>query len=359
MSNNNMFTDAAAGRGNSGQLAVQQSIHPQNALATSDQQRAIAEVQAALVIAQSRPRNELQARDRLIKACQRQGLASSAIYTFPRGGQSVTGPSIRLAEVAARCWGNMTYGMRELSRADGESEVEAYAWDLETNTKVVRQFAVRHVRDKKTGNVRLTDERDIYEMIANQGQRRVRAVILEIIPGDIIEEAVDECNKTMQAALPRGTDMVKGIKDMLFAFKPLGVGKEAIEKRLGHKLTPEATQPSEYMALLKIYTSINDGFSRPDEWFDLEADKANGDLNDKLSKAAKASGKDKQQSHPPAQEAPPAQEPPAKEVKEEAQAAEGVHRFECAKTDKDGNPVMVSDADCAQCKDRDGCPEYQ
>ena len=165
----------------------------------TDQARAVAEVQAALVIAASRPRNELRARDRLLQACQRVNLASGALYQYSRGGTAVSGPSIRLAEAAARAWGNMTYGFRELSRRTGESECEAYAWDLETNTKAVRQFSIRHRRDTKKGGYDLTDERDIYELMANQAQRRVRAAILEIIPGDIMEDAVAECEKTMKA----------------------------------------------------------------------------------------------------------------------------------------------------------------
>ena len=74
----------------------------------TDQARAVAEVQAAL----SRPRNELRARDRLLQACQRVNLASGALYQYSRGGTAVSGPSIRLAEAAARAWGNMTYGFR-------------------------------------------------------------------------------------------------------------------------------------------------------------------------------------------------------------------------------------------------------
>lgn len=101
----------------------------------TDQARAVAEVQAALVIAASRPRNELRARDRLLQACQRVNLASGALYQYTRGGTSVSAPSIRLAEAAARAWGNINYGFRELSRRPGESECEAFAWDLETNTK--------------------------------------------------------------------------------------------------------------------------------------------------------------------------------------------------------------------------------
>lgn len=235
---------------------------PESNLLATDQARAVAEVKAALVIAASRPRNELQARDRLLQACQRIGLASSAIYKYNRGGSSVTGPSIRLAETAARAWGNITYGFRELSRNAGVSECEAFAWDLETNTKAVRQFSVRHRRDTKKGGYDLTEERDIYELMANQAQRRVRAAILEIIPGDIIEDALEQCEKTMSASV---SNVAEATKKLVQAFADMGVTREAIEKRLGHRI--EATQPAEILNFRKIYTSIQEGMSEAKDWF--------------------------------------------------------------------------------------------
>jgi hypothetical protein len=232
----------------------------------SEQERAIAEVKASLMIAASRPRNELLARDRLLQACQRAALASGALYQYSRGGTDISGPSIRLAEAAARVWGNITYGFRELSRLSGGSECEAYAWDLETNTKAIRQFTVKHWRDTKKGGYQLKDERDIYELMANQAQRRVRAAILEIIPGDIIEDAVSECEKTMKANVGNITDASAKLVE---AFASIGVTREAIEKRLGHRI--DAIQPAQILNFRKVFTSIKDGMSEPKDWFELDA----------------------------------------------------------------------------------------
>ena len=41
--------------------------------------------------------------------------------------------------------------LRELSRRAGESEMEAYAWDLETNTMSSQKFTVKHIRDTRAG----------------------------------------------------------------------------------------------------------------------------------------------------------------------------------------------------------------
>jgi len=150
------------------------------------------EVQAAMVIAKRFPRDEVEAFNRILKSCQRKTLAEQSMYEYPRGGQKVTGPSIRLAEALAQNWGNLDYGIVELEQNNGESQVMAYAWDLETNTRQSKIFSVPHIRATKHGNKTLTDPRDIYEMVANQGARRLRACILGVIPGDVIDSAVEQ-----------------------------------------------------------------------------------------------------------------------------------------------------------------------
>jgi len=67
-----------------------------NAIADASQQREIAEVQAAMVIAKRFPRDPIEAMDRILHACTRSTLAESALYSYSRGGSDITGPSIRL-----------------------------------------------------------------------------------------------------------------------------------------------------------------------------------------------------------------------------------------------------------------------
>ena len=137
------------------------------------------EVQGAMVIAKRFPRDEVESFNRIMQSCKRKSLAESAMYEYPRGGTKVSGPSIRLAEAMAQNWGNIDFGITELEQKNGESQVMAYAWDLETNTRQVKIFSVPHVRGTKKGNVPLTDPRDVYEMVANQGARRLRSCILD------------------------------------------------------------------------------------------------------------------------------------------------------------------------------------
>ena len=64
--------------------------------------RAAQEVQAAMVIAKKFPRDAIQAEKRILDACKRKLLAENAMYVYPRGGTTIEGPSIRLAEVLAQ-----------------------------------------------------------------------------------------------------------------------------------------------------------------------------------------------------------------------------------------------------------------
>ena len=228
----------------------------------TDQSRSIAEVQASLVIARANPRNEQKAVTRITNACKRKRLAETAEYAYRRGGSLVTGPSIRLAEVLARDWGNMTYGYREIGRGTDFSEVEAFCHDLETNLRVTRQFQVKHWRDKKGGGSALTEERDKYEMVASQAQRRVRACILEVIPGDVVDMAVDACRATLKGTVG---NIEKAGDDIIAAFSNVGVSRGDIESYLQRSM--KSLVPADIIALRRIYTSITTGIASKDEFF--------------------------------------------------------------------------------------------
>jgi hypothetical protein len=56
------------------------------ALAQTDQHRAVAEVQAAMMIAKANPRDPVAAMDRILNSCTRPTLANAAVYQYSRGG---------------------------------------------------------------------------------------------------------------------------------------------------------------------------------------------------------------------------------------------------------------------------------
>ena len=256
----------------------------------SDSQRAIQEVQAAMVVAQKFPRNQKQCVDNILMACTRQGLAEQSLYSYRKGGQEVSGSSIRLAEAMAQNWRNMQFGVRELSQANGESTVEAFAWDLETNVRQTKVFQVPHIRYTKNGSYPLKDPREIYELIANNGARRLRACILGIIPGDVEEAARKQCEETLNS---HADTSPAAMKVMVEKFAEENVDKTMIEDYIGCRL--DAIKPAQVVKLRKIYNSIRDGFSKPVEWFKgLEEQPAPGKsaVNEKLKDKPQATSKE-------------------------------------------------------------------
>lgn len=224
------------------------------------------EVQGQIIMAKKFPRDEIAARNRILTACQRKRLAEQAEYEYQRGTSKVTGVSIRLAEAMAQNWGNLDFGFVELEQRNGESQVMAYCWDLETNTRQTKIFAVPHIRETKSGNYPLTSSRDIYEMVANQAARRVRACILGIIPGDIQEEAVEQCRKTLVNGEEKPLkDLIKDC--LMTAEKYYQVPQESLEKYIGCKAS--AFTMNDLIRLKRVFNSIKDGMAKREEVFEL------------------------------------------------------------------------------------------
>ena len=224
------------------------------------------EVQGQIIMAKKFPRDEIAARNRILTACRRKRLAEQAEYEYKRGTSKVTGTSIRLAEAMAQNWGNMDFGFVELEQRNGESQVMAYAWDLDTNTRQTKIFTVPHIRETKSGNYPLTSSRDIYEMVANQAARRVRACILGIIPGDIQEEAVEQCRKTLADGekLPL-EDLIAGV--VRTAKEEYAVPQESLEKYIGCKA--DSFSMNDLIRLKRVFNSIKDGMAKREEIFEL------------------------------------------------------------------------------------------
>ncbi len=233
----------------------------------TEKTKAAAEIQGAIFMARQLPRNEVAAYKKIMQAAKRVALAEKATYCYPRGGSMVKGASIRAAETLAKYWGNIDFGIKELSQNlnTHTSEVMAYAWDLETNTRQTKTFTVQHLRTSKSSMTTLTDPRDIYEKVANDGARRLRACILGILPSDIVEDFVAECEKTLEGNNDK--PLADRIKDMLTKFEEFGVTQEMIEKRVG-------TVASNFIAknlvdLGGIYNSIKNNFAPVEKFFDV------------------------------------------------------------------------------------------
>lgn len=234
--------------------------------ATVEQSRAVAEVQAMVVVAQSRPRDETLAIEQMRQACRRIQMANKAFYKFPRGGQSVQGATVHLARELARCWGNINYGVTELDRNDsaGHSEMVAYAWDVQTNARSATSFIVPHKRDKKGGAENLLDLRDIYENNANNAARRLREMIFSVLPRWYVDEAMAICRLTLEKGEGE-TPLPSRIATTVQWFADMGISRERLEAKMGSKTA--AWTVVDLASLGISYQSLRNKEITPDEEF--------------------------------------------------------------------------------------------
>lgn len=236
-----------------------------------EQARAVAEVQAAVVVAQNVPRDRAAAEAEMRDSCQRRSLAERAFYSVPNRG---TGPTVHLARELARIWGNIQYGVHELRRDDdaGMSEVQAFAWDVQTNTRSTRTFQVPHQRMARGKRQTLTDLGDVYLNNQNVGARAVRECIFTVLPPWFAEEAQALCHRALQGG-DASTSVADQVSAMVKAFRGLGVTEQALEERLGKKRGQWG--PGEIAQARVIHSEISRGEVKVEDAFD-QAPASNG-----------------------------------------------------------------------------------
>ena len=202
-----------------------------------EQARAVAEVAAAVRVAQENPRDLERCVQRMRQSCSQKSLADRAFYSLPRAGGRVEGSTVHLARELAGCWGNLDYGLREMRRDDeaGVSEVLAWAWDQETNTRSSRSFIVPHSimagkgADKKRKP--LIDLADIANNNNSVGSRAQREVIFHCLPQWFRDEAEALATRTLHDG--GGKTLAQQVADAVAHFgDTYGVTPGQLEERL-------------------------------------------------------------------------------------------------------------------------------
>jgi hypothetical protein len=227
-----------------------------------EQARAVAEVQAAVIVAQNVPRDVVRARGEMQEACGRMALAQRAFYRVPNRGE---GPTVHLARELARIWGNIQYGVHELRRDDdaGESEIQAFAWDVQTNTRSTRTFIVPHARMKGGKRQPLIDLGDIYLSNQNVGSRAVRECVFTVLPTEFVEAAEATCRATLEHG--EGEPLSERVAKMVKAFDGIGVKVAQLEAKLERKRGQWTA--GDVATMLIAFKSIQSGDSVRDDEF--------------------------------------------------------------------------------------------
>lgn len=151
-------------------------------------ERALVDIQIAT--AKRYPRNLAKVKNDLISyATLDQETASGCFYRLPRAGKNILGPSVRIAEIAVSCYGNLKVGSRVID-VDTRSQqphvtVQSVCIDLENNVAVSIEKRRRIVGKKG----RPIDEDDINLAVNSCSAIAFRDSVFKVIPQALVKPA--------------------------------------------------------------------------------------------------------------------------------------------------------------------------
>ena len=235
--------------------------------------QAKAAVEARYVIALRQPRDLDEVRQRLLRECARPSFAEVARYHKPIG-QGVEGPSIRFAEAAVRCMGNILVEQMVVFDDDAKRLVRLTVSDLEANASYSGEVTI----PKRIERSRAEDGRTIYgqrrnsrggvtytvsatddEILDREGaliSKRIRTLALRLIPGDLIDEAMAACIATQTRRDAEDPDAAR--KKLIDAFATINVRASELKTYLGLE-DLGAISPADTTQLRALYAAIRDG----------------------------------------------------------------------------------------------------
>lgn len=241
--------------------------------------QAVAREQARYVVALQRPRDMDLTRVRLLASCKRPRFAEAARYRKPIG-QGIEGPSIRLAEEAARCMGNIAVDVFTVYDDDRQRIIRVCATDLETNLPYSTDVTVAKTveRNKVAEGQTLISQRIgsrgqvVYVVTATDDDilnkqnaitsKALRTNLLRLVPADLLEEALDQVYATL--ADRNAKDPAAERKALMDGFASINIFPDKLKEYLGHDL--DVTTPAELIELRGVYTAIRDGEAT---WIDV------------------------------------------------------------------------------------------
>jgi len=186
-------------------------------------------------------------------------VAQECIYSLPRGGKSIEGPSVRFAEVAASAWGNSRAGARVVNDDGKFITAQGVFHDLERNVAITYEVQ-RRVTDRS--GQRLKDD-----MIGVTGNAAcsiaLRNAILKGIPKAFWSDLYDQARET---AVGNVQTLANRRARALGVLQKMGVPSSTVFAFL--RVEGEADITLEHLAtLFGITTAIKEGDTTPEQAF--------------------------------------------------------------------------------------------
>lgn len=214
-------------------------------------------------------------------ACLDQETAQTMFYALPRGGKTIQGPSVRMAEIVAHTWGNIRCGSRIVAIDDKFVTAQGMAHDLETNNAAT--FECKRRITNREGR-RFND--DMIQTTCNAACAiAFREAVFKVVPRSLWKKVYA---RSMETALGKAKSIVQLRQEWFAYFAKMGVTVQQILEKLGRSGENDVTT-DDIKVLVGLSTALRDGDTSVEDTFGLREDqKAKvkpSELNDKLKGA--------------------------------------------------------------------------
>lgn len=224
-----------------------------------------AEVDVSIATARKYPRKLHEVKQAMLGfATLDQETAEGCFYTLPRGGKTIEGPSVRLAEIAVSCYGNLQAGARIIAVVpSGEAPhvvVQAVAKDLEKNITISVEKRRRIVKKRSKDTI---DEDDI-NLAANACSAICfRDAVFKVVPLALVKPVFEAARKV---AIGDARTLNDRRARCLDTFAKMGVTKERVLAKMEVKSVEDITL-DHLQTLIGLHNAIKEGEVNVDEAF--------------------------------------------------------------------------------------------
>jgi hypothetical protein len=277
------------------------------------QQYATARIQSAYIVAAKNPRNVDVIRQEVLRECSRPSFctpdeskngSSLAIYRVPRGSvkqsdgswvnNNIEGPTIRFAEMLLRSWRYLSIEVNPMGEDDKQRLLQVICTDYQScnfTSEIVSVPKTVERKKLKSGDECLAQRTNtygdpVYLVKATDDELAMRTnaliskarrnLILQAVPGWLIEEGVDKVRETARTKDAQDPDAAR--RKLFDAYATVGVSVAQLVEYLGHE---NQLSPTELEDLRGYYSGIREGVTK---WSDVVASKEGAAVEDNTTK---------------------------------------------------------------------------
>lgn len=215
-----------------------------------------AQIDMQIATAKAYPRNLQRATQNAIAiVTMDQDTAKTCTYSVPRGGKSITGPSVHLAKILAQQFGNMRIDAKVVAIDEKHVTSESVCFDLETNlaikTSVKRSIYSKHGRFND----------DMITVTGNAANSiAMRNAILAVIPRPLVDKVYNAAKQTITGDISDQNKLIAARKKVFDGLKGAypDVTDVEILAAIG-KASMDHVTGDDIITLIGIGTAIKDG----------------------------------------------------------------------------------------------------